>query len=48
MKSFFGTLFKVLFALGAVFAATSAIVYLMENKKSDYIEIFDDEDDYSF
>lgn len=39
-------LFKVLLALGAVFAVFSALMYL-DSQKTDYIEIYnDDEDDY--
>lgn len=38
----FKVLFKVLLALGAVFAAVAAIQYYF-NKQADYIEIYNDD-----
>lgn len=41
----FKTLLKVLFVLGAVFAAVAAFQYFANQKKDDYIEIYDDDMD---
>lgn len=40
----FKILFKILLALGAVFAAVSLLMYLDE-QRTDYIEIYNDEED---
>lgn len=39
------TLFKVLFALGAVFAIFAGVSYLFNNK-NEYIEIYNDDSDF--
>ncbi len=43
-KTVFSVFFKVLFALGVVFAALAALRYFSD-QKGDYIEIYNDEDE---
>ena len=43
MKTFFKTLFKILFGLAAVYAILLA-VRSISDKRGDYIEIYNDED----
>lgn len=45
MKTVFGVLFKVLLALGAVFAVL-ALLRRFGEKQDDYIEIYNDDDDW--
>lgn len=45
MKHAFGSLLKMLLAIGAVFVALGLALYILD-EKNDYIEIYNDQDDF--